>query len=186
MNETKNATGGRMKISDMVNFARDVMTGYNQALDAFESGLDVALTDQQITEYFDVMRYIDERYYCKNNFLKLNYYETVALRKDCIQTLTDNPVLVASLKDSYERIGVEAIRTMGKDVVVHITKQAVDREFADMRYAISVNAELLRNINLQNYMLQLSQAIRVRIKKNIQVSADYCEQIVNSAKQLPC
>ena len=170
----------------MVNFARDLMNGYNQALDAFESGLDIALSDQQITEYFNVMRYIDERYYCKNNFMKLNYFEAVALGKDCVQTLTDNPALASALRESFERVGVEAIRTLGKDVVVHITKQAVDREFADMRYAVSVNAELLRNIDLQSYMLQLSQAIRVRIKKNIQVSADYCEQVVNSAKQSPC
>ena len=175
-----------MKISDMVNFARDLMNGYNQALDAFESGLDVALSDQQITEYFDVMRYIDERYYCKNNFMKLNYFEAVALGNDCVQTLTDNPVLASALRESYERVGVEAVRTLGKDVVVHITKQTADREFANMRYAISVNAELIRNASLQNYMLQLSQAIRVRIKKNIQVSADYCEQVVNSAKQLSC
>ena len=171
-----------MKISDMVNFTRDAMAGHNQALDAFESGLDAALSDQQITEYFDVMRYIDERYYCKNNFMKLNCYEAVALGKDCAQALTDNPALATALRESSKAIELEAIRTFGKDVVVHIIKQFIDREFADMRYAISVNAELLRNINLQNYMLQLSQVIRVRIKKNIQISADYCEQIANSAK----
>lgn len=169
-----------MKIVDMIKFSNSIIKGYDTGIEIVESKYDIAISEQQISEYFDVMRYIDKHYYNNINMMLINYLESIALRKDFIQTLTNDSTVAMALRESFTKLGVETIRSTGKDFIVHVIKQWIDRIFADMRYDLSVNLELIQNPSLQNYLINLNHIIRVKIKKYIQIDADFCEQLAKS------
>ena len=111
----------------------------------------------------------------------INYLESISIRKDFIQTLINDPTVATALRESFTKLGAETIRSIGKELVVHVIKQWIDRIFADMRYDLSVNLELIQNPSLQNYLINLNHIIRVKIKKYIQMDADFCAQLAKIA-----
>lgn len=169
-----------MKLVDIVNFSNSFIKGYDTGIEIAENKYDIDISEQQVSEYFNVMRCIDNNYYNNVNMRLINYLESISLRKDFIQTLTDDPKVATVLRESFTKLGVETIRFIGKDIIVYVIKQWIERIFADMRYAISVNLELIQNPNLQNYLINLNHIIKVKIKKYIQMDADFCAKLAES------
>ncbi|MBQ4567596.1 MAG: hypothetical protein IJA79_05655 [Desulfovibrio sp.] len=169
-----------MQIIDIVNCSISFIQGYDTGIEMAEKKYDIDISEQQIIEYFNVMRYIDNNYYNNINMILINSLEAISLNKDFIQILTTDIAVATSLRKSFTKLGVEAIRSTGKEIIVHIIKQWIDRIFADMRYDLSVNRELIQNPSLQNYLITLNHIIRVKIKKYIQMDADFCEQLAKS------
>ena len=169
-----------MQIIDIVNCSISFIQGYDTGIEMAEKKYDIDISEQQIIEYFNVMRYIDNNYYNNINMILINSLEAISLNKDFIQILTTDIAVATSLHKSFTKLGVEAIRSTGKEIIVHIIKQWIDRIFADMRYDLSVNRELIQNPSLQNYLITLNHIIRVKIKKYIQMDADFCEQLAKS------
>lgn len=165
-----------MKIVDTVNFSNSFIKGYDTGIEIAENKYDIDISEQQVSEYFNVMRCIDN-YYNNVNMMLINYLESISIRKDFIQTLISDPTVATALRESFTKLGVETIRSIGKELVVHVIKQWIDRIFADMRYDLSVNLELIQNPSLQNYLINLNHIIRVKIKKYIQMDADFCAQL---------
>lgn len=170
-----------MKIVDIVNFSNSFIKGYDTGIEIAENKYDIDISEQQVSEYFNVMRCIDNNYYNNVNMMLINYLESISIRKDFIQTLISDPTVATALRESFTKLGVETIRSIGKELVVYVIKQWIDRIFAHMRYDLSVNLELIQNPSLQNYLINLNHIIRVKIKKYIQMDADFCAQLAKIA-----
>lgn len=170
-----------MKIVDIVNFSNSFIKGYDTGIEIAENKYDIDISEEQVSEYFNVMRCIDNNYYNNVNMRLINYLESISLKKDFIQTLTSDPTVATALRESFTKLGVETIRSIGEELVVHVIKQWIDRIFADMRYDLCVNLELIQNPSLQNYLINLNHIIRVKIKNYIQMDADFCAQLAKIA-----
>lgn len=168
-----------MKRVDIVNLSNSFIK-YDTGIEIAENKYDIDISEQQVSEYFNVMRRIDNNYYNNVNMRLINYLESIFLKKDFIQTLTNDPTVATALRESFTKLGVETIHSIGKEIIVHVIKQWIDRIFADMRYDLSVNLELIQNPSFQNYLINLNHIIRVKIKKYIQMDADFCEQLAKS------
>lgn len=173
-----------MTFSDILRGFHEILKGYNEASSILETMSDIEITDSQIKEYFDVMREIDARYNRQQNLLTLNFFEAIVKKESLAQFLADNPFSAYLLQSGAAALEVETIRAGGKEIMLCLAKQWVDRQFADMHYIISVNLWLRMNPRHQDYMLHLNQAIKVKIKKHIQDSADFSEQLTRTQQKL--
>lgn len=83
---------------------------------------------------------------------RMNYlliYNAVALNAEWATAITDDYISACILKSSVLSMEVDLVRTVGKDALLYIVKNIVNRDFANIAYDLSINYELCNDKDTQ-------------------------------------
>lgn len=106
------------------------------------------------------------------------------MNEDFGNTVADNFISDCFLRTIVIPMGIDLVKSVGKDTLLCILKSMVNRDFFHIEYHLHTSPSLLNSQDTQRAMLFLNPIIRKKIKKNIQDNLKFSEKLAKAGGNL--
>ncbi len=158
------------------------MSRYNSASSFLDELQDKPLSNQQINDYFSILRHCVLKCSHPQCNIILNLYESLAKGERI--SLYDNKFKDFGLHSVAIALERELSKNGLTDIALALANEGIDRDFNDISSILKKDKELCSNQTTKQFMLELTPIIKSKVKTAMKKSADASKYIANPAKKI--
>lgn len=154
-----------MNLFAIINGLNAFCEGYNVASSVKDFACDKTLPEQDITIYFNILRYVISKYPKKFYSSILDLYECAV--KDVQFQLTNNFAIDSLFNEFARQGGIAIAKNNLTEPVKMLIGNIIDRDFNEMQNCLQNDYELSAHRDIQTIMLNLTPIIKAKLKISI-------------------
>lgn len=169
-----------MEFNQLLQWANVLATGFNNT-SAFIAELNNRpLSDDEISDYFNSVRYLVGKVSNTAYIAILDVYEC-AVKGEPVNW-TGNSAVNAGLQVSASAIEVGLAKCNLTDTMLSTLFLGIERDFSDIAKIISNDVELMMHPDARNFLLELTPVIKAKLKKAMKDSVDASKRVAEEQK----